>query len=222
MELSPYPITAGAKVLYVVQAEDPSYSVCERPVLEVFSDTIHSVPKKGLTFRFSDKVLHDIAYFANKMCDYDDKERLTVILLSMCDSCAEKFKAWSDESRWTAGGVSKNKLATYASTAEQYKNRDVLVRIYDGQAVTTTSVWRIASVPGLLEQPLPAAPEPVVFGSWVLCSATLPAEGQNVLVVSVHGKQCTMYRERGVWVHPNGTSSKWQPTHWADLPASPK
>jgi hypothetical protein len=69
----------------------------------------------------------------------------------------------------------------------------------------------------MISEPLPAS---VLFGDWVLCSQSLPADQVCVLVVSAHGKKVVMYRERGVWVE-GLTTAHWEPTHWTPLPPSP-
>jgi hypothetical protein len=69
----------------------------------------------------------------------------------------------------------------------------------------------------MTSEPLPAS---VLFGDWVLCSQSLPADQVCVLVVSAHGKKVVMYRERGVWVE-GLTTAHWEPTHWTPLPPSP-
>ena len=66
-------------------------------------------------------------------------------------------------------------------------------------------------------EPLPASD---LFGDWVPCSQSLPADMVPVLVVSAHSKQVVMYRERGVWVE-GITTARWEPTHWTPLPPSP-
>ena len=69
----------------------------------------------------------------------------------------------------------------------------------------------------MTSDPLPAS---VLFGDWVPCSQSLPPDQVSVLVVSTHGMQVVMYRERGVWVE-SLTTAFWEPTHWTPLPPSP-
>jgi len=69
----------------------------------------------------------------------------------------------------------------------------------------------------MTSEPLPAS---VLFGDWVPCSQSLPADQLSVLVVSAHGKKVVMYRERGVWVD-GATTARWEPTQWMMLPPSP-
>ena len=66
----------------------------------------------------------------------------------------------------------------------------------------------------------PAVGSSAWLGSWVLCAELQPPDMQSVLVISHHGKQVVMHRERGVWVQ-GVTVAGWVPSHWTNLPPPP-